>query len=441
MTYSISILLKANTPRCKYIFRTIFLDILGFDNVEFFTDYESFLHQVGFKISYDFYLEGIPFLASANNLLYENAISELKPEDFDLENELPCFYRHKDTRSLLAFDFAAMSFWLLTRYEEYQSYKPDMHGRFKATESYAFKNNFLSLPLIDFWAIELKNKLSNHNEKSAFPESKKYSYQPTFDIDYAWAYRNRAIWRIAAAYFRDLLRFDFSAVRERTKVLFGQKRDPYFSFSIIDKMHEKTNRPIYFWLLGDYGKFDKNTHYKNKEFRQLIKEISSENQIGIHPSYASNELEGQSLRELKRLEEISEMKINRSRQHFLKLNFPETYSRLLKIRISDDYSMGYAEAPGFRASIAKAYNWYNLSEEKETSLRIHPFMIMDVTLNTYLKLSTDEAFELSKKIIDNCMRAGANLVTIWHNNSFCETENWKTWTKFYERLIEYAEKK
>jgi hypothetical protein len=113
----------------------------------------------------------------------------------------------------------------------------------------------------------------------------------------------------------------------------------------------------------------------------------------------------------------------------------------LEIGIREDYSMGYAENPGFRASVSKAYNWYNLIEEKETTLRIHPFMIMDVTLNNYLKKNTDEAFEFSKAIIDNCKRAGGNLITIWHNNSLCEKEKWTGWTSFYKKLIDYATKK
>lgn len=441
MPYHLSILLKSETSRITYTFRTIFLDILGFDQVDFFTDVERFKQKPGVKISYDIFENGIPFLASANNLLYQTGINEDKPIDFDIENELACFYRHGDSRSILPFDFAAMSFWLLSRYEEYQSFVPDEHGRFTANQSFAFRHDFLYMPIIDLWAMELRQNLYKYYQNSDFPESKKYSFQPSFDIDYAWAYRNKPLWRTLGAYLKDLFTFNLNALKERSFVLYAKRPDPYFSFSKIDALHKSIEKPIFFWLLGDYGQFDKNTHYSNKQFRKLIAETALRYKIGIHPSYASNSIKNKAGIEKKRLEEISETKIKCSRQHFLKLKFPETYANLIELGISDEYSMGYAEIPGFRAAVSRSFNWYNLLAEEETTLRIHPFMIMDVTLNVYLKKNTTEAYDISKRIIDNCKRAGGELVVIWHNNSLCEQNQWLGWTEFYRAIITYATNK
>jgi sugar phosphate isomerase/epimerase len=82
-----------------------------------------------------------------------------------------------------------------------------------------------------------------------------------------------------------------------------------------------------------------------------------------------------------------------------------------------------------------------LATEQETELRIHPFMIMDVTLNIYLKKNTAEAFEISKRIIDSCRRVGGELIVIWHNNSLCEQKQWQGWTEFYRDLLSYASNK
>ena len=441
MPYHLSILLKSENTRITYVFRTIFLDILGFDQLEFFTDVEKFRQKPCLKISYDIFEEGIPFLASANNLLYQTGINEEKPIDFDIKNNLACFFLHKDTRSILPFDYLAMSFWLLTRYEEYQSFIPDVHGRFTANQSFAFRHNFLDVPVIDFWAIELRQNLYKYYQKSDFPEPKIYSFQPSFDIDYAWAYRNKPFWRTLGAYLKDVFKFDFSALEDRTAVLIGKKPDPYFTFSLIDELHRSLEKPIFFWLIADYGKFDKNSHYSNGAFRKLIAKTALNYKIGIHPSYASNEIENKAAIEKKRLEEICNSEIKTSRQHFLKLKFPNTYQKLIELGICDEYSMGYAEIPGFRASVSRSFNWYNLHTEQETKLRIHPFMIMDVTLNDYLKLNTDAAFSLACKIIDNCKRAGGELIIIWHNNSLCEKKQWQGWTEFYKLLIAYATNK
>jgi hypothetical protein len=441
MSFNVSILLKTKSQRAIYSFRTIFLDILGFDSIEFFIDSDLFLKNKGVKISYDIYLQDVPYLASGTNLLYESTINDLKPEDVGYELDLKCFYRHSDLRSLLPFDFPAMAFWLLTRYEEYQTFQPDQHGRFPAKQSLAYQNNFLDMPLIDLWALELKEKLYSFYPESAFPKTASYTFQPTFDIDYAWAYRNKSFWRTSGAFLRDFIRFDFAKLSERAAVLAGKREDPYFTFSIIDEMHQATSKPIFFWLLGDYGKYDKNTHFKNSAFRKLIESISLKQDVGIHPSYASNEKPNGYLNELTRLEEICKNKISKSRQHFLKIKLPNTYKRLLQTAIRDEYSMGYADVPGFRASIARSYNWYDLSEEIETKLRIHPFMIMDVTLNVYGKMGEYEAIETSKKIIEHCKKVGGELITIWHNNSLCEKENWKGWTKTYQTIVEFAQNK
>jgi hypothetical protein len=441
MPYHLSILLKKETSRITYTFRTIFLDILGFDRVDFFTDTESFRKKDGVKISYDIYEDTVPFLAAGVNLLYETGIEHKKPENFGTDDELPYFYRLSDSKSILPFDFAAMSFWLLTRYEEYQPFVPDIHGRFTAAQSFAYQHNFLHLPLIDLWAIRLRDRLRTFFSDSYLPAPANYSFQPTFDIDYAWAYRNKAIWRNMGALARDVIKMDFKVLTERIAVLRGNKRDPYFSFSDIEAMHKETQKPIFFWLLGDYGKFDKNTDYENDELRKLIKDICSKFKIGIHPSYASNEKENGFVKEKNRLESISVQDITKSRQHFLKLKFPDTYLKLLEIGITDEYSLGYAEVPGFRASVSKSFFWYNLATEQETELRIHPFMIMDVTLNIYLKKNTAEAFEISKRIIDSCRRVGGELIVIWHNNSLCEQKQWQGWTEFYRDLLSYASNK
>jgi hypothetical protein len=145
--------------------------------------------------------------------------------------------------------------------------------------------------------------------------------------------------------------------------------------------------------------------------------------------------------EIKRLESILSKKITKSRQHFLKLKFPDTYQNLLRMGITDDYTMGYAEQPGFRASVAGSYFWYDLINETQTNLRIHPFMLMDVTLHTYLKMSPEAALQCVLPIIQVTKDAGGELICIWHNNSFCEKGEWKGWKSMYEQFIQEASKK
>ena len=187
--------------------------------------------------------------------------------------------------------------------------------------------------------------------------------------------------------------------------------------------------------MGNYAKFDKNTSHQNNALRTLIRQLSASFHIGIHPSYASNTDINRLIEELTRLESIVGSPINCSRQHFLKLQFPETYQRLIKAGIREDYTMGYANTIGFRASIARSFNWYDLSSETETELRIHPFMFMDVTLKNYMKLPADKVLDVLRPIIERSKKVGAELICIWHNNSFCEQDGWEGWRAVYESIL------
>jgi len=107
---------------------------------------------------------------------------------------------------------------------------------------------------------------------------------------------------------------------------------------LIQTHKEDKLKCIYFFLLGDYGKNDKNIASTNRNFRELIKHISDYSITGIHPSFGSNNSVQQLKVEVSRLSNITHRQISRSRQHFSVLHFPGTYRDLLQAGISDDYS-------------------------------------------------------------------------------------------------------
>ena len=61
--------------------------------------------------------------------------------------------------SVFPFDPFAASFFMISRYEEYLPHIKDIHGRFEAKESLAFKNNFLEKPIVDIWINLIKKEL------------------------------------------------------------------------------------------------------------------------------------------------------------------------------------------------------------------------------------------------------------------------------------------
>ena len=100
--------------------------------------------------------------------------------------------------------------------------------------------------------------------------------------------------------------------------------------------------------------------------------------------------------------------------------------------------MGYASEIGFRASICDSYNFYDLDLEIETKLRLHPFQVMDATLNFYLQISPEESIVRIKQIIDEVHKVKGTFISLWHNETIAEYKFWKGWSKVYLEMLEYA---
>lgn len=164
-------------------------------------------------------------------------------------------------------------------------------------------------------------------------------------------------------------------------------------------------------------------------------------EVGIHPSYASNNDLKVLKREINSLSKVLNRQITKSRQHFLKLSLPQTYRNLIDLDITDDYTMGYASEIGFRASICSSFNFYDLEMETETNLRIHPFAFMEGTLRDYLSINADRAMDYIKPLIDEVKAVNGTFICLWHNESLSNQRRWVGWQQIYEDMIKYATEK
>lgn len=424
-----------NSGRLQYILHLIFMDILGLD-VYFTQSRQVFVSSSLPKIHYgqEILNEGEVFIKNTG-ILFENNIIKR-----DLEKVF-----HE-------FDIFSKIFILVTRYEEYTAPPSvfDHHNRFTAKASFATKLDLLKQPVVNQWVMELYKTIFKKypNLKTSTPQ---YQVQLTYDIDQAWAFKHKGSLRNIGAILKDSLRFNFKSVFNRIGVLTGMNDDPEYTFEYIEKLNKKYEnkvlKPLFFWLLGDYGEHDKNIAWDNLNLQRLIRRLAKKYDVGIHPSYASNDDKAILKEEKSRLQKILSHTegVTRSRQHYLKLNFPTTYRRLIESGITDDYSMGYSDDIGFRAGIATPFYWYDLENEQMTTLRIHPFQVMEVTLNEYLNLSPDEAIEAVKPIIESIKEVGGTFTTLWHNSTLIDDDSeiedsrhYKGWRKVYEKVLELA---
>ncbi|HNV49923.1 MAG: polysaccharide deacetylase family protein [Bacteroidales bacterium] len=424
------------TKRVEYIFKLFFKQLLNIE-YEITLKPEIFKQYNGVKINYS----NQRFEDSLNfqpvDLLFKTGIDSQELKTIVYKGQ-KVFFPVYDPKSNLPFDPFAAAFYLVSRYEEYLPYKKDRFGRFDAPESFSFQQNILDKPLVNIWAYWIRNLLLEKFPDLKF-RNRTFQFLPTYDIDSAYAYKNKGFVRIAANFARDLINGRLSDMKERFRVIIGKQADPFDTFDFqFSLQREYDLQPLYFILIANYGEYDKNLPVNNLKFQQLIKSLSDYAEVGIHPSFGSSTSYKLLTSEIERLSRILNREIVISRQHFLRLDFPITYRNLIQADITDDYTMGYASAPGFRAGICDAFNFYDLDMEVETSLRIHPFQVMDGTLRDYMQTDVDGAIEIIRKLIDEVKAVDGTFSSLWHNESLSNKKRWEGWRTLYVDMIRHA---
>lgn len=432
----LNIYIPKNSPRSRYTFKLVFSHYLGFKDYQLIYDREEYLTLEGPKFSYASKSIDDGLHIYANGLLAERGIKDQQIKVGEHQG-VTTLFAHSNTSSL-PFDPFAAAFYMLSRYEEYLPHRRDQYDRFIAQDSIAVQHNFLHKAVVDRWLIQLKYLLKENFPELIFHE-RSYSYLLTLDIDNAFAFKGKGMLRNLGAAVRSILKGNLSQLLLQSKVLLKKIPDPFDTYNYLKNIQMRYHlRPIYFFLLADYGLNDKNISHQNRTFQSLIKSIADYADLGIHPSFGSNYKPEKLHDETLRLERIIKRDVYRSRQHFLKLHLPDTYRQLVEEDIREDYTMGYASALGFRAGAAFPFPYYDLDEEVELKLKIFPFMVMDATLKYYLNVEGEAAFEQIKSIIDEVKEVNGTFISLWHNESLGSSAAWKGWKELFEKMNEYA---
>lgn len=428
----INVFTETITPRIEFIFNLIFGNIGG-NQVDFFTNENLFAEASGTKINYSKKNIAHCFWCFPVDLLFEDNIKKQQPEVEEYQNFK---YFFKTKQGELFFDVFAASFYLATRYEEYESKNRDQLDRFLPEHSLAFKHGFLEEPIIHIWASYLFEKINQSIQGANLKSITSYSIQASVDVDTVFYFKTKNIFQQIGGGIKDLLRFNYSEFITRLQVCFGLKPDP---LEVIEKLKKiaaiHKAEFLVFVLMGNNLHYDKSASVKNKEVRKQINLLSQYFNVGLHPSVKSHLNQTTVQAELNTLEEIIQKKVTFSRQHYLTLSLPETYTKLLNAGINNDYSMGYPQLLGFRSGLAVPYSFFDLLKNKTTSLIIHPFCAMDATSNFYLKQSTNEALQAFKKLSQKCEKHQVPFHVIFHFDVLSNFGLWQGWQNFMSDFL------
>lgn len=403
--------------RIAYAFQHLFENILGV-SIAFTQVEETFKAFEDTKISYSPEPLGDEIHFTSHPFISEKGLKNQHLAFADVDGlKLP----FPVLNSAFPIDVFSATFYFLSRYEEYTIKDRDEHGRFSAKSSLAFNHQFLYRPLIDEWAYQLADLLQQKFTDFRISERKFY-FQPTIDIDRPYFY-------LTDSYFK----------QKAKKIRYQLQSDPFDIYDQIgDWDMQYGTKTIFFFLMGNQHENDPAPEVNHPLYKSVIEKVSELHPVGIHPSYFSHLNANEVKREKKLLVITSQRKISISRQHYLLLSFPKTYRDLIEADIKEDYTLAFADVPGFRASTCTPFFWYDLEKEEITGLLVHPTTMMDQSLKKYMGLSPEKAVVLIEELINNVKKVNGDFISLWHNESINNFNTWKGWKEVYTKMLALA---
>jgi hypothetical protein len=392
-------------------------------------DFQTFSNGDGIRLNYSERVFEQVLQIKPSTLLFDEAI-------FNYSVDKAMFQKEECLSFNRIADPLASLFYVLSRMEEYYNYIEDQHGRFSSKSSILFKYNWLHKAVCDRWSVAVIEAIESFYKISIPQKTAQVELVPSFDIDNTYAYKLKKGPRKWLSIFRDVLQGNRNRLEERKRVNLGELKDPYDTFSYIESISERGFDVHIFWLVGDYGRFDKNISLSDVRHQELILRMADTTTLGLHPSYSSNTLPSILNNEKDKLEAVLGHQVACSRNHFLKMKIHSTYTNLIRLGFKQDFTMGFADALGFRAGTARPFRWFDLEKNKLTDLIVNPFVYMDGTLNEYLKLTPEVSKMKVYSLYKEVEKYGGNFVFIWHNETIGDYGKWKGWKEVLEYTLD-----
>ncbi|MFV9483089.1 polysaccharide deacetylase family protein [Christiangramia sp. ASW11-125] len=402
------------TPRIVYIFKHLCTHILGIP-INFTSKIEEFIAHDGPKLSYGKQALGNEFFIQNVDLLLEQGFSEIEIKVQPWDDTIGFFALAES--SDLPFDIFAASFYLLSRYEEYLPHVKDEFGRFPASESIAFQENFLHKPIVDIWAYKFQEILMER-----FPqlEHKKRAYHNSTIItsENTFIFKNKGFLRSFVGLLSDLVQFNIGKVLDRLQVWIRIKSDPNDTFEdLISIIREDKIETLFMFQLSDFSRHDRNISHNRIPHRAVIKSVADYSKVGLLMGYYAMEDIRILRKEKLRLEDIVHSSVEHAMNHQYNLRLPDQYNNLIELEINNDYSMGYPDKLGFRAGTSTSYLFYDINMEVTTPLKVHPYAFNS---NVVAKMTRNKLKEDLRRIILETKEVQGTLRSVFSNHDFSQ---------------------
>ncbi len=301
-------------------------------------------------------------------------------------------------------DVVASAFFLLARWDELRVAARDEFGRLPLAESAFGRIAGLDLedPPVEGYLAALRRALG-------LPEPSGWGVALTHDID---RIRRRTA-RGAAATARR------SGARGVARLAL---RDPWDNLpDLLEASSSRGVAPTVFLIGRNRHRLDGTPRRAYERTRPAMAAAvrAAGGEVGLHAAFASSERGEELAQELAALRaEAGE--VTGVRFHYLRFRYHETVRWLEAAGATYDASLGFSEAPGFAAGIARPFRPWLVGDERPARLRLLPLAVMDTALWSRLGLDAEAARERALAVLDAVRVAGGRVGLLWHNTALAD---------------------
>jgi len=303
-----------------------------------------------------------------------------------------------------------------------EEYNPPLLDQYQRFPYYLSKHRDIFTPIISKFLIQKGLKIQ-------YPDDKAFGICLTHDID--------IIKRpIVKSIVQDLQQFQINKVIKSLLSKFGNRYNILLNFNQIMNLEEKYHGKSSFYFLAlDKRKIDFN--YELSDIKDYLIEISNRGfEIGLHGGHeAFFNLEDIKKQKAK-LESIIKRKVLGYRNHYIRFKIPTTWNLLKLADFDYDTTFGYADCIGFRNGLCYPFKPYNLETNSFIDIWEIPLTIMDSTLDGYMHLTLESAWNITRHLIDAAEKYKGIITILWHNTNFFNEK-----LKFYEKILKYCHEK
>jgi hypothetical protein len=330
-------------------------------------------------------------------------------------------------------DELADAFFHLARVEE-RAGRRDEHGRFRAAWS--------CLDPLDPPLERLRSQLGVEPRQ----DGARFAVALTHDVDFVWRWTRVGV-RGAAARLKEEVfgGRTGSAVREATGLALApvhrlRGTDPNWRFEqiVAETLRRGASGSTFFVLGGHSDPHDGPAPETYERLRPRAVEtlLASTAEIGLHGTYAAADDKRLVAAEKQELESLG-ARVAGQRYHYLRVDPHRNLRPLDELGFAYDASLGFSDALGFRAGIARPFRPWDFGREQPLDLVEVPLAVMDVTLSErrYLGLSARAAWPRLETLFDWAAANGAAFAILWHSDRF-DPPTSGGWDRLFYRLID-----